>query len=124
MRASSAGRNHPLWQLLGLLNAGPAQLGVEGPGARTGLYGALAIACLAGPLLAQFWRDTRAHLASLLPLAFLSLLAPLAGYSLAGRGTVQVVSIGAGVGVAVLAALYFAACGVRQFLNRRATEEP
>jgi hypothetical protein len=113
-----------LWQLLALMNAGPAQLIAERPGSGTGLYGALAIACLAGPLLAQFWRDARAHLAGLLPLAFLLLMAPLAGYSLAGSGALQVVSLGAGAGVAVLATLYFAACGVRHFLARRAAEKP
>lgn len=113
-----------LWQLLGLLDADAAQLIVERPGRGTGLYGALAITCLAGPLLAHFWRDARAHLAGLLPLAFLSLLAPLAGHGLAGSGAVQPVSIGAGAYVAAVAALYFAACGVKDFLARRAAEKP
>ena len=61
------------WQVLGYLNAGAASIGSRAMGgnASTGLWGAVAVAALAGPFIHHFWKDRRAHLAGLLPLALM-----------------------------------------------------
>ena len=41
----------------------------------TGIYGVLAVICLAGPLLPLIWKDKRAHLGAVLPLLFTLFLA-------------------------------------------------
>jgi hypothetical protein len=139
------------WQVLGLLNAdSPMEMlagGRGGPSA--GLYGLAAVVCLAGPFLAHFWKDGRAHLGGVLPLVFMVVVALLIRHALysalgaagnaAGFGggaeyesmfadmqrqakaeAMKAVSIGAGAYLSVLASLYFAVVGVKGFLVRRA----
>ncbi len=139
------------WQVLGLLNAdSPMDMlagGRGGPSA--GLYGLIALVCLAGPFLSHFWKDSRAHLGGVLPLAFMVVVALLVSHTLssalAGAGNavgfgvgaeyesmyadmqrqakaeaMKAVSIGAGAYLSVLASLYFAAIGVKGFLVQRA----
>lgn len=79
--------------------------------------GAIAIACLAGPLLPFFWKHHGAHLAGLLPLMFMGAVAWLTadGFPAAQFEA----SIAAGACPAVLAALFFAASGARGFFLRR-----
>jgi len=62
------------WQLLGFLHAGhlSSPLDVRN---NPGLYGFLALAALAGPLLPRLWKDKRALRGGLLPLAFMSVAA-------------------------------------------------
>lgn len=138
------------WQVLGLLNAdSPMDMlagGRGGPSA--GLYGLVAVACLAGPFLAHFWKDSRAHLGGVLPLVFMVIVALLVSHTLSsalgGAGNalgsggaeyesmfadmqrqakaeaMKAVSVGAGAYLSVLASLYFAAIGVKGFLVRQA----
>jgi len=139
------------WQVLGLLNAdSPLDMlawGRGGPSA--GLYGFVAVACLAGPFLAYFWKDNRAHLGGVLPLVFMVVVALLVRHALysalsaagnaAGFGggaeyesmhadmqrqakaeAMKAISIGAGAYLSVLASLYFAVIGVKGFLVRQA----
>jgi hypothetical protein len=110
------------WQALGALNAGrPLEaLGARAPGA--GAYGVGALLSLAGPLAAHIWHDKRAHLAALLPLAFMVLIA-LHLADAAGAGSTQALSLGAGAYVSALAGLYFALTGIRRFLVAQARDE-
>src|SRR5262249_60083302 len=61
------------WQVLGYLNAETpwesVMSGRSGPSA--GFYGLLAIVSLTGPFVPYFWKDKRAGLAGILPLAFM-----------------------------------------------------
>ncbi|MBZ5550256.1 MAG: hypothetical protein LAO22_20245 [Acidobacteriia bacterium] len=64
-----------LWQALGYLNSGNPMQALErhgNPG--SGFWGFLAFAALAGPFLHHFWKDKRAALGGLLPLAFMVLV--------------------------------------------------
>lgn len=141
------------WQVLGLVNVSSPMdvIGRRGgPGA--GLYGVVALACMAGPFLTYFWKDARAHLAGLLPLALMLIVAVVlyskvssalgAGSEFAGglvagaefesmygdmqrqarAEAMKAVSIGAGAYLSVLASLYFAAVGLKGYLVRRATD--
>lgn len=139
------------WQVLGFLNADtPLQMlagGRSGPSA--GFYGVLAIVCLAGPFAAQFWKDRRAHLGGLLPLLFMivvglmvrSTLQNLTGGGEAAGGfggelggmyadmqrqaraeAMKAVSIGFGAWLSLLASLYFAAMGLKDFLVRQGSD--
>jgi hypothetical protein len=114
-------RELTFWQALGALNAGrPLAALANGPAPSPGIYGVGALVCLAGPLLAQLWRDRRAHLAALLPLAFMASVAlpldSLAAPTAPGDG----VALGAGAYVTALAALYVALTGLKRFLVAKA----
>ncbi len=131
------------WQLLGFLNAKNALdiLMQAGTGsASTGIYGFLAFVCLVGPFVRYFWTDKLAVLGGVLPLLFMLIVGVIAHSSLnsalgmGGAGVdpndpmvkamsqqvSQAISIGFGVYLSVLACLYFAAMGVKDFLGSRA----
>lgn len=112
------------WNLLALLNA-DRSLDVIAPGRAPapGLYRIAALLCLAGPLLAHVWRDKRAHLAALLPLAFM-LIVVLPSLELLRPAAAKTVSLGAGAYLSALAGLYFAFVGSKRFLVAQACDEP
>jgi hypothetical protein len=66
------------WKILGVLNS-PATLMTSfsdaGGGGGGGIYAFLCIVALIAPLAPQVWKDKRAHLGGLLPLAFMLLVA-------------------------------------------------
>ena len=128
------------WQVLGFLNSSDAlqavMSGQSGPSA--GLYGFLAIICLAGPFLHFFWKDARAHLGGLLPLVFMLLVAIMVRSSLhnvmggasadgplgdlqrqAQDEMMSAIKIGIGAYLSVLVSLYLAAVAAKQFLASR-----
>jgi hypothetical protein len=127
------------WQVLGFLNASNLLEVLERNGhPSTGIYGFLALACLAGPLIHYFWKDKRAILGGVLPLAFMAVVGLMVRSSLhnamgdVGSGPMgdmqqqvqdemsKAVSIGMGIYVSVLAALYFAGTAAKNFLASRA----
>jgi hypothetical protein len=130
------------WQVLGFLNASnilEALGGGRNPG--TGIYGFLAVACLAGPFLAYFWKDKRAHLGALLPLAFMLIVALMvrsninsAFGAVSGTGSIaemqreaqqeamKAISLGLGAYLSLLVSLYFAGVGAKKFLVGRASD--
>jgi hypothetical protein len=129
------------WQVLGFLNvSSPLEAIGRSGGPSAGLYGVLAVACLAGPFLSYFWKDARAHLGGLLPLALMLLVALIVSSKLssafgvpadamyadmqrqARAEAMKAISIGAGTYFSVLASLYFAATGLKAYLVRRATD--
>jgi len=60
------------WQILGYLNAGSiSQVSDVAASPDPGIFGFVAILALAGPLLPYVWKDRRAWLGGLLPLAFM-----------------------------------------------------
>jgi len=102
-----------LWQAVGALNAGESLAAVRGAPMRSaGLYGIATFICLAGPLLVLIWNDRRAHLAALLPLAFMLAIA----WPLFDLARPAAVSLGAGAYVALLAGLYLALASLKRFL--------
>ena len=132
------------WQILGFLNAdSPWETVVSGRGgASAGFYGFLAIVALAGPYVPYFWKDKRAGLAGVLPLAFMiavgimlrSNMHNAVGGTLGGAlGEMQrqaqqemmhAVSLDFGIYLALLVSLYLAAIGAKRFLIARAGEAP
>jgi hypothetical protein len=131
------------WDVLGLLNAKNA-LEALGLGRHTysaGIYGFFAIACLAGPFLSYFWKDKRAHLGAVLPLAFMIIVAFMVRSSLqsalgganaqgmfaemqkqAQEEAMKAISLGMGAYLSVLASLYFAGIGAKKFLVAKASD--
>jgi hypothetical protein len=127
------------WQVLGFLNANNVLEVLERNGhPSTGIYGFLALACLAGPLVHYFWKDKRAVLGGALPLAFMVIVGLMVRSSLqsamggdagsGGLGDMQqqiqeemskAISLGMGIYVSALAALYFAGAAVKRFLAGR-----
>ena len=111
------------WRLLGALNAGrPLESPAIGGAPTSGLYGLAAIVCLAGPFLTYAWQDKRANLASLLPLAFM-LIVVLPRAELFRPVGANAISLDAGAYVSMLAGVYFALVGIRQFLVAKARDE-
>ena len=115
------------WHALGALAAGEPLAALRvGPPPGAGIYGLGALVCLAAPLSICAWNDRRAHLAALLPLAFMLVVAlPL--FALArqtGTAPPAAVSVGAGTYVSALAGLYLAMGGVVRFLVATAAEAP
>ncbi len=135
------------WQLLGFINAKSAldvamQAGTGS--ASTGIYGFLAFVCLVGPFVRYFWKDKLAVLGGVLPLLFMLIVGLIAHSSLSPAAALggtgidpndpmvkemtqqvsQAISIGVGVYLSVLACLYFAAMGVKDFLAARAGTAP
>lgn len=130
------------WQVLGLINAGAiGVLGqLSGRGASAGIYGFLALVALAGPFVHHYWKDRRAHLAALLPLALMLFVAiklyggmgaqaspsGLFDGAQAAQMRAQMrqqlndaISIGLGTYLSFIVAGYFALGGVRRFLVSR-----
>jgi len=134
--------NFTFWQILGFLNAdSPWETVMSGRGgANAGFYGFLAIVALAGPFLPYFWKDKRAALAGVLPLAFMIAVGILVrsnihsamGGTLDGplgemqrqaqQEMMSAISLGFGTYLSVLVSLYLAAIGAKQFLVARASE--
>jgi hypothetical protein len=128
--------NFTFWRILAFINSSNAMesLGTLKDGGSAGFYGFLAIICLAGPFLASFWKDRRALLGGILPLAFMLFVAVLVRNSLVGMaGNVPAeimnearteilkgISVGLGAYVSILAALYLAYSGIKKFLVARA----
>lgn len=131
------------WQILGFLNSsnileslGAGRRG--GPSA--GMYGFLAIICLAGPFVSYFWKDKKAHLGGVLPLAFMVIVALMVRSSInsafggaasgpyaemqerAQEEAMKAISLGLGAYLSVLVSLYFAGIGVKKFLVGQATD--
>jgi hypothetical protein len=148
--SSQYGVGLSFWKLLGVLNS-PAGLlnGLNGAGGGSGIYGFLCIVALLAPLAPYAWKDKRAHLGGLLPLAFMLLVALMiylgisdgmqqaqgaAGMfggaqaaqmaesmsSMMLREAMRAISIGLGGYLSLLAALYLAGRGLIQFLAARA----
>lgn len=131
-----------LWQVLGFLNAdSPWESVMSGRGGPSaGFYGFLALIALAGPFLPYFWKDKRAALAGVLPLAFMiavgimlrSNMHSSIGGTLDGQlGEMQrqaqqemmsAVSLGFGTYLSLLVSLYLTAVAAKQFLVARASE--
>ena len=68
------------WKILGVLNSPAAllsSLGGSGGSSGGGIYALLCIVALAGPFAPFFWKDRRAHLGGLLPLAFMLVTAAM-----------------------------------------------
>ena len=134
--------NYSFWQLLGLLNAENAgelvMQGRSGPGA--GFYGFVALVALAGPFLHYFWKNKRAALGGLLPLAFMLFVAMMFRSSLHGvmggsadgplaeiqrqaqQEMMNAISMGTGSYVSVIVGLYLAAISAKQFLDARSED--
>jgi hypothetical protein len=113
------------WQALGALAAGqPLETWGGGSAPSTGAYGVGALVCFAAPLLICVWNDRRAHLAAMLPLAFMLAVAlPLVDLARQTNGVVfAAVSLGAGTGVSLLAGLYLALAGIKRFLIAAAAD--
>ncbi|MDR3753563.1 MAG: hypothetical protein P4K93_00225 [Terracidiphilus sp.] len=135
------------WQLLGFINAKNAldvamQAGTGS--ASTGIYGLLAFVCLLGPFVRYFWKDKLAVLGGVLPLLFMLIVGLIAHSSLSPAAALggtgidpndpmvkemtkqvsQAISIGAGVYLSVLACLYFAGIGVKDFLAAKTGAAP
>lgn len=124
------------WQILGLLNANNAlEVLTQGQnGLSAGMYGFAAIVCLAGPFLRFVWKDKRASLGGLLPLLFMLIVGIMVRSALnsatggAAEGPLaevqrqaqdemmKAISLGAGTYLSLLAALYLAGIGMKQFL--------
>ena len=147
--SSQYGTGLTFWKLLGVLNS-PAGLleGLGGSGGSSGIYGFLCVVALLGPLAPQVWKDKRAHLGALLPLAFMLLVALMiylgisdglkqaqgAAGMFGGAQAAQMaeignmmlqkamsaISIGLGGYLALLASLYLAYRGAIQFLAAKA----
>src|SRR5215475_3271594 len=130
------------WQVLGFLNAdSPWESVMSGRGGPSaGFYGFLAIVSLAGPFVPYFWKDKRAGLAGVLPLAFTlavgimvrsNMHAAMGGTLDGALGEMQrqaqqemmsAVSLGLGTYLSLLVSLYLAAMGAKQFLIARASD--
>ena len=136
------------WQVLGFLNAGFAsvmQQQISGRGASAGIYGFLAIASIAGPFVHHFWKDRRAHLGGVLPLALMLLVVLLIFNSISSgmeqanqfgqafggeqaeemmdemaREMRQAISFGLGTYLSAGVSVYFALGGLKRFLVARA----
>jgi hypothetical protein len=132
------------WQVLGLLNASNI-LEVLGSNLRgsAGIYGFFALVCAAGPFVQYFWKDKRAALGGVLPLAFMVIIGIMVRNSInnamgpmptggmyadmqrqAQEEMSKAISIGMGAYLAVLASLYFAGVGLKNYLAAKASEGP
>ncbi len=138
------------WKLLGVLNSPNGLInGLNGSGASSGLYGFMCVVALLAPLAPQVWKDKRAHLGGLLPLAFMLLIALMvylgindslkqaqgAASFLGGeqaarmaesvgsmmlREAMRAISVGAGAYLSLLASLFLASRGAMKFLAAKA----
>ena len=130
------------WQVLGFLNSTNVLEAMDRRGSPSpGLYGFLACIAIAGPFVHHFWKDKRAFLAGALPLLFMvvvvGLLIRSSIQSAFGGGAtgqmaemsnqlrdeaMKAVSLGFGTYLSILASLYFAASGAKQFLVFKGSE--
>lgn len=131
------------WQVLGFLNSSNVMDVMERNGhPSAGMYGFLALICMAGPFVHYFWKDKRAFLGGVLPLLFMvivgimlrsSITSAMGGGASGPYADVQkqaqdemmkAISIGMGVYLSVLASLYFAGLGAKNYLAAKAVEVP
>ncbi len=127
------------WQVLGYLNSGnPMQVLDRHSNPSSGFYGLLAVVALAGPFIQYFWKNRRAMLCGLLPLAFMALVAVMVRSNIQSSFAVDgpyanmqrqaqdeamnAVSLGFGSYLSILVSLYFAALSTRQFLAAKGNE--
>lgn len=141
------------WQILAIVNSpdNVVQTFSEGRYGSNGggIYSAMALLSLVGPLARFFWKDPRAHLGGVLPLLCMALVAAMiyngihdsvkeeqmSALSLGGAQATAIlkemndrllaqmlkaITIGAGGYLSLLASLYLAAKGVIQFLAAKA----
>jgi len=132
------------WQVLGVLNTSNILevLGSNMHGS-AGFCGFLALICFAGPFVQYFWKDKRAALGGLLPLAFMLIVgimahnaisnamgpAPAGGMFADMQRQAQdemskAISYGTGIYLSALASLYFAGIGLKNYLAAKAAETP
>jgi hypothetical protein len=115
------------WQMLGFLQPSNVPELLDGHGSPgAGLYGLVAIAALAGPFLHHFWKDKRAFMGGLLPLAVMIVVGVAVRtrlQSALGAGnegnyaeTSKTVSLGLGAYLSILVGLYFAFIAAQGFL--------
>jgi hypothetical protein len=141
IRTAFGAPDFTLWQVLGFLNtSNPFELLLQGGrSGSTGVYGVLALVCLAGPFLHHIWKDKRAVLGGILPLLFvasvgLALRSSIAS-SFSGPGgasqpildqaraeAMSAISLGLGGYLSLAASLYFAAVSLKKFLAAKAGE--
>jgi hypothetical protein len=131
------------WQALGFLNANNILEVMERNGhPSTGIYGFVALVCMLAPFVQYFWKDKRAALGALLPLVFMvivgitirSSINSAIGGGIGGTyGEIpreaqdeisKAISIGMGIYLSVLASLYFAVAGLKNYLKAKACEGP
>jgi hypothetical protein len=127
------------WQILAFLNAGNVpELLDRSSGPSTGLYGLAAAVALAGPFIHLLWKDKRALLGGLLPLAFMVVVGIALRSSIHGalgsgnegspdvgkqtHEAMKAVSLGLGTYLSILASLYFAFTSAKGFLVATASE--
>jgi len=130
------------WQVLGFLNASNLLEVMERNGhPSAGIYGFLAIVCLAAPFLCFVWKDKRAHLAGIAPLAFMLIVGIMVRSSLSssmGGGAasgpyadmqkqavdemMKAISLGLGTYLSILVSVYFAGMGAKNFLAAKASD--
>lgn len=130
------------WQVLGFLNTNNV---IEGMGRNghpsAGIYGFVAWLAIAGPFAHFFWKDKRAVLGGLLPLAFMVVIGIMARSSLTSamggpasgayaemqnqmqEEMMKAISLGLGTYVGLLASLYFAGIAAKGYLAAKATTE-
>jgi len=149
--SSSYGIGISFWQTLAVINSPSGVMNAFGAGGGNGggIYSALALLALAGPLAPFFWKDPRAHLGGVLPLLCMALVAAMiysgiqdgikqaqiAASSFGGlqaqqmiadmtagmvAQAIKAISIGAGGYLSLIASLYLAAKGVIKFLAAKA----
>ena len=127
------------YQILGFLNTNNLLQVLESSGhPSAGLYGLLAILCLAAPLVYHFWKDKRAALLGALPVVFMAIIGLMVRSSLhsmmgpAASGPfaelqqeaqdemMKAISVGFGIWISAIVSLYFAGIGVKRFLAAKA----
>lgn len=134
------------WKMLGIVNnsTNMANLGGGGTG-DTGIYGLLVFLALAGPVISQFWKHPVAHLGNCLPFTLMLFVAimiymnlhhsasqaqEMAG-SFGGRmasdmvnqmmsAIMKAIHVGAGAPIAIIASVYLAFVGTKQFFVAKA----
>ncbi len=130
------------WQVLGFLNTNNVMEAMERNGhPSAGIYGFFALIAIAGPFVHFFWKDKRAVLGGLLPLAFMvmvgimarsSLTSAMGGPASGAYGDLQnqmqeemmkATSLGMGTYLGLLASLYFAGIAAKGYLAAKATVE-
>jgi hypothetical protein len=122
------------WQVLGFLNASnPLEALDSRSHGSAGIYGFLALVALAAPFVHHFWKDKRAVLGGLLPLAFMIVIGLMVRSSLqnamgGGDGAMgemarqardeamKAISLGLGTYVSVVTSLYFAGTSTMKYL--------
>lgn len=132
------------WQVLGVLNANNImEVLVSNLHGSAGIYGLLAVVCLVGPFARYLWKDKRAALGGILPLAFIVIVGIMVNSAISNvMGPVpsggvfadvqrearqemsKAISYGTGLYLGVLASLYFAGVGLKRYLATKAIEEP